>query len=148
MQAFALKNQRGDLITHENLVGKRTLLYFYPRDFSKTCTLQALAYMETLEAFADRGVRIVGISRDSVDRHERFAATCGITYDLLADTDAVLHRAFGVIKRQRMYGRSFLGVRRSTFLLDEGARILKSYMDVDVTKHVEEVLRDLEQFSG
>ncbi len=148
MQSFALKNQQGHLITHEDLAGHLTLLYFYPRDFSKNCTLQARAFMETLEVFRDHGVHIVGISRDSVDRHKRFASTCGITYDLLADTEAILHHDFGVIKRQQMYGKSFLGVKRSTFLMDEEGKILLSYRDVDVSRHVEEVLRDLEELSG
>ncbi|NBB93461.1 MAG: redoxin domain-containing protein, partial [Gammaproteobacteria bacterium] len=121
-------------------VGQPLVVYFYPRDNTPGCTKEGEAFRDHHDAFAELGCRIVGVSRDSLASHEKFAQKYGFPFPLIADTDESLCRHFDVIKEKNMYGKKVLGVERSTFLFDADGRLVREWRKVRVPGHVEEVL--------
>lgn len=120
--------------------GRSLVLYFYPRDMTPGCTREAQEFRDHYPAFRKAGAEVVGISRDSVAAHERFIAKERLPFALLADTEERACRLFDVIKEKSLYGRKYLGVERSTFLLDAAGRLQREWRNVKVPGHVEEVL--------
>jgi thioredoxin-dependent peroxiredoxin len=138
---FALRDQDGNLVTLESLKGSRTLIYFYPKDDTSGCTAQACAFRDGMEQMD--GVRVIGVSPDSVASHRKFADKYSLPFPLLADTDRELAQAAGVWVEKSMYGRSYMGVERTTFLLDEEGRIVEIFRKVKVPGHLQEILQAL-----
>lgn len=124
----------------DDLRGQPVVVYFYPRDNTPGCTRQGEGFRDQHEAFAGLGCRIVGVSRDSLASHEKFAAKYEFPFPLIADTDEVLCRQFDVIKEKNMYGKKVMGVERSTFLFDADGKLCREWRKVKVPGHVEEVL--------
>ncbi len=134
---FSLANQDGEIITNQNLAGAKAIIYFYPKDDTSGCTAEACGFRDALPTF--EGVRVIGVSPDSVKSHKKFLDKYGLTFDLLADTETTLSTAAGVWVEKSMYGKSYMGVERTTVLLDEAGQIVRVWSKVKVPGHVEEV---------
>ncbi len=120
--------------------GQPVVVYFYPRDNTPGCTKQGQGFRDHYDDFQATGCEIIGISRDTVTSHDKFAAKHELPFPLLADTDEALCREFDVIKEKNMYGKKVMGIERSTFLFDADGNLVKEWRKVRVPGHVEEVL--------
>ncbi|EDZ46898.1 AhpC/TSA family protein [Rhodobacterales bacterium Y4I] len=116
------------------------VLFFYPRDDTPGCTKESIAFSEALQAFADAGAQIFGISKDTVAKHDKFTAKHGLATPLLSDADGTVCEDYGVWKEKSMYGKKFWGIERSTFLIDADGRIAQVWRKVKVDGHADEVL--------
>jgi peroxiredoxin Q/BCP len=138
---FELQSDAGEIIRLGDLKGKPVVVYFYPKDDTSGCTKQAIAFTEFSPQFSKLGVHIVGISPDSAESHEKFKAKHNLDVQLAADTEKLAARAYGVWVRKNMYGRQYMGVERSTFLIGADGKISRIWRKVKVAGHVEEVLK-------
>ena len=123
---------------------RRTVLYFYPRDNTPGCTAEARDFTKALPKFKKLGARVIGVSQDSLSSHEKFVAKQGLKVDLVSDPEGELCHKFGAIQEKSLYGRKFMGIVRSTYVLDESGKVLKEWPKVKVPGHVDEVLEFLE----
>ncbi|WP_417606408.1 peroxiredoxin [Primorskyibacter flagellatus] len=137
---FTLPRDGGDEMTLSALRPAPVVLFFYPRDDTSGCTKEAIGFSGLLPEFATLGVRIYGISKDSVAKHEKFVAKHGLTVPLLSDEGGDTCERYGVWKEKSMYGKTFMGIERSTFLIDGDGRIAREWRKVKVPGHAEEVL--------
>lgn len=137
---FDLPTVGGERVSLASLRGKRVVLYFYPRDDTPGCTQQALNFTEKSAAFAASKAVVVGISRDSVAKHGRFAAKHGLGITLLSDEDGAVCEVYGVWVEKKLYGRASMGIERTTFLIDSKGRIERIWRKVKVPGHVVDVL--------
>lgn len=137
---FELQDNRGGTVRAADLAGKKHVIYFYPRDFTSGCTTEADEFSRSYQAFQDAGVGVIGVSPDTVDSHAKFCAKMDIPYPLLADTDKSLAEAFGVWGLKKFMGREYMGVNRSTFLVDESGKIFKVFARVKPKGHAQQVL--------
>ena len=124
----------------EHYRGQWIVLYFYPKDATSGCTLEGQAFRDKYAAFLAHGAIVLGVSRDSIKSHENFKAKQYFPFDLISDSDEKLCAQFGVIKMKSMYGREYLGIERSTFLIDPDGHIRHVWRNVKVKGHVEDVL--------
>ena len=138
--AFSLKDQAGKTHSLADYAGKSVILYFYPKDDTPGCTLEGKDFRDQHAKFKRLGVRVLGVSRDSLASHARFQGKYDLPFDLIADTDEALCRQFDVIKEKNMYGRKVLGIERSTFLVDADGVLRHEWRKVKVDGHVGEVL--------
>lgn len=122
------------------LSGTRVVLYFYPRDSTPGCTAEGQAFRDHYQAFRNANCEILGVSGDSLRKHENFKARQGFPFELISDPDEHLCRLFDAIRLKKMYGREFEGIERSTFLIDEKGVLRAEWRKVKVKGHVEEVL--------
>ena len=127
--------------------GRWLVLYFYPRDSTPGCTTEGLDFNALLPKFRKAGAEVLGASRDSVKSHDNFCAKQGFRFPLASDPDEALCKAFGVIKPKKLYGREFIGVERSTFLIDPAGTLRREWRGVKVPGHAEAVLEALQQES-
>ncbi len=127
--------------------GKRIVLYFYPKDSTPGCTLEGYDFKRLKSEFDNEKAVIFGVSKDSLKSHESFKTKCGFPFELLSDHDEKLCRAFDVIQMKSLYGRRYLGVERSTFVIDEKGKIAREWRKVKVNGHAEEVLDFLRTLS-
>ena len=132
--------QDGSLCTLSQARPAAVVLFFYSEDGTKTCTQEVLAFSEAAPAFGAAGTKLFGLSRDSVATHAKFARKHGLTLPLLADETGVACEAYGVWQEKQMYGRTYMGVIRSTFLIDGSGVIARHWTNVRLKGHVEEVL--------
>jgi peroxiredoxin Q/BCP len=144
LPAVTLLNDRGSQLTTTDLLGGPLVLYFYPKDDTPGCTSEASQFRDLYPQFQKKKARIVGVSRDSVESHRRFKEKFSIPFELLADTESKLCDAFGVIVEKNMYGKKSKGIARSTFLIDDGGKIVKVWPKVNVDEHADDVLASLE----
>lgn len=138
--AFTSTTDRGEIFSSEQLKGSPTVLYFYPKDNTSGCTLEAKSLRDGKEELQRRCYKIIGVSPDSVKSHQNFCAKHELNFTLLADTDHSLSEAFGVWQQKRMYGREYMGIVRTTFLLDAEARITHIISKVDTKNHYQQIL--------
>lgn len=138
---FDLPTAGGGRVSLASLKGKRVVLYFYPKDDTPGCTLEALSFTEKAKAFSAAKAVIVGVSRDSVAKHEKFAEKHGLTVILAADDEGKVTEAYGVWGEKTLYGRKFMGIERATFLIDPKGKIAHVWRKVRVPGHVEDVLK-------
>jgi peroxiredoxin Q/BCP len=129
----------------EDFKGNYTILYFYPRDNTPGCTLEAKTFTSMKEDFAALDTKIVGVSKDSKRKHINFCEKQELDILLLSDPDEELCQHFEVIKEKKNYGKTYMGIERSTFILDEDLNIVKEYRKVRVKGHVEQVHEDLKE---
>jgi peroxiredoxin Q/BCP len=137
---FSLPMTGGGTWRLKDALGSKLVIYFYPRDMTSGCTRESQDFRDLLPAFGKAGTQIVGISRDTVASHDKFAAKESLPFPLLADTEEKVCRLFDVIRPKSLYGRKFLGVERSTFLLDGAGRLEQEWRKVKVPGHAEAVL--------
>lgn len=116
---FALQSQSGETVRLSDFLGRRVVLYFYPRDNTPGCTRQACAFAGAYEAFREKGVAVIGISRDSTASHARFAEKHSLPFTLLSDPDRLAIEPYGVWQEKKLYGKTSYGIVRTTFLVDE-----------------------------
>ena len=137
---FTLPRDGGGEVTLSELKGTPVVLYFYPKDNTPGCTKEAIAFSGDAQAFADAGAQVFGISKDSVKKHDNFVAKHGLSVPLLSDENGTVCEDYGVWKEKSMYGKTFWGIERSTFLIGADGKIAKVWRKVKVDGHVAEVL--------
>ena len=120
--------------------GKPLVLYFYPKDDTSGCTREAQDFTALAGEYAKLGVKVVGVSRDPMKKHEKFIGKYGLSVPLVSDEDGRISEAFGTWVEKSMYGRKYMGMERATFLIGTEGRVLKAWRKVKVPKHAEEVL--------
>jgi len=136
-------NADHSLIKLTDLRGHWVVIYFYPKDMTSGCTNEAKDFQAHLEAFSRHGAIVLGISRDSLASHEKFITQQGLMFPLLSDEEGKVCEAYGVYKEKKMYGRTYMGIERTTFLIDPAGNVAKVYPKVKVNGHVDQVLNDL-----
>ena len=137
---FTMPVTGGGETSLSDLLGKIVVLYFYPRDDTPGCTKEAIEFSQDLASFRQAGADVFGISRDTVAKHDRFAAKHALTVPLLADVDGSVTEAYGVWVEKNMYGKKAMGIERATFLIDAQGNIARIWRKVKVAGHVQEVL--------
>jgi peroxiredoxin Q/BCP len=127
-------------ISLKELAGKKLVLYFYPKDSTPGCTTEGQDFRDAKAKFTRQNTVILGVSRDSMKRHENFKTKQNFNFDLLSDEDESLCKQFDVIRLKKLYGKEYLGIERSTFLISEDGVLLEEWRGVKVKGHVDEVL--------
>lgn len=130
----------GSTATLAEYAGRWLVLYFYPKDNTPGCTAEGLDFNTLLPRFRKLGAEVLGVSRDSLKSHQNFCAKQGFRFELVSDADGALCQAFDVIKPKKLYGREYVGVERSTFLIDPQHRVAQAWRGVKVPGHAEAVL--------
>lgn len=142
---FELLDSNGKAVKSSDFKGKKHVIYFYPKDFTPGCTIEADEFSKDYNKFKKAGIEIVGISKDDVDSHKKFCEKMKIPFVLLADTETEVAKKFGVWGKKNFMGKDYMGVIRSTFLVDEKGKIFKAYPKVKAAGHAKEVLEDFTQ---
>ena len=134
---FSLQDQDGNTVSLADLLGAKTIVYFYPKDDTSGCTAEACEFRDLMPRF--KGARVIGVSPDSPKSHRKFIDEYNLNFTLLADTDQKLSNAVGVWVEKSMYGKKYMGVERTTYLLDEQGRVQRVWRKVKPQGHAEEV---------
>ena len=137
---FTTTDHSGNNIVLSDLIGKKVLLYFYPKDSTPGCTTEGLDFSALYDQFKALNTEVYGVSRDSIRAHENFKAKQSFPFELISDPDETLCKIFDVIKLKKMYGREYLGVERSTFLINEQGELVAAWRKVKVKGHAQAVL--------
>ena len=140
VSSLPLALSSGETVKLKDYAGQWLVLYFYPKDSTPGCTTEGLDFNALLAKFKKLGASVLGVSRDSVKSHQNFCAKQGFKFDLISDKDEALCQAFGVIKEKSLYGRKYIGIERSTFLIDPKGVIAQSWRPVKVSGHAQAVL--------
>lgn len=142
---FSLPNKEGKLVSLEDFLGKWIVLYFYPKDNTSGCTLEAIEFTNLLKEFEDLNAVVLGVSRDSIKSHQNFAKKHSLTIELLSDEEASIIKAYGAWGKKKMYGKEYEGIIRSTFIINPEGYIAYVFEDVKPKGHAEEVLKKLKE---
>lgn len=142
---FELEGQDGREYSLADYKGKYVLLYFYPKDMTSGCTVEAQCFRNRMNDFKALGVQVLGVSCDDTKSHKKFAEKEKLNFPLLADVDKKVVNAYGVWVEKSMYGKKYMGIQRDTFLVDPSGKIVKHYLKVKPETHIEEVLEDLKK---
>ena len=137
---FTVKDENGETVRLKDLRGQKVVLYFYPKDDTPGCTKEACAFRDAFADYKKRNIKVLGVSLDSEASHKKFAAKYKLPFTLLADTDHAISDAYGVYGQKKFMGRSYMGVNRMTFLIDEKGKIRKVFEKVKPEDHAQEVL--------
>ena len=138
---FTAKDQNGNKVKLSDLRGQKVVLYFYPKDDTPGCTKQACSLRDSNDAFTEKGIKVLGVSIDDEKSHQKFISKYSLPFDLIADTDKKIVEKYGVWGEKSMYGRTYMGTHRKTFLIDEDGKIVKIFDKVKVSEHADEVLK-------
>jgi len=141
--SFSLPSDTGETVTLESLRGKPVVLYFYPKDDTPGCTTQACGIRDSWDEFERRGVVVLGVSPDSESSHVKFKEKFGLPFTLLADTDHSTAEAYGVWVEKKNYGKTYMGIERSTFVIDGDGNLVKRMRSVKPDTHAADVLAAL-----
>jgi len=145
---FTLKSDSGESISLSDFLGKKVVLYFYPKDGTPGCAQEAKEFRDLAQEFEKEKAVVIGISKDSVQSHQRFKQNNNLPFTLLSDPEGKVLEAYGVWKERSLYGRTFLGTERSTFLIDEEGRVVKVYRNVKPKGHAQVCLLDLSKLKA
>jgi len=140
---FTAMNDKGEKVKLADLKGKKVVLYFYPKDDTPGCTKEACAFRDGIDEIKSRGAVVMGVSADSVDSHKKFKSKFDLNFPLLADSDKKMVEAYGVWKEKSMYGKKYMGIERTTFVIDEQGKIAHIFPKVKVDQHYDEVVEAL-----
>ena len=144
---FTMPTDGGGKASLKALKGRPVVLYFYPKDDTSGCTAEACAFRDSLPDFSKLDATVIGVSRDSVESHEKFKQKHDLSFPLASDSDGKVTEAYGVWTEKSMYGRKYMGIERSTFLIDKNGVIRNIWRKVKVPGHAEDVLQALEALS-
>lgn len=142
---FTLVNAEGENVSLEDYKGKKIVLYFYPKDMTPGCTTQACDFRDKYEDFSELNAVILGISPDDEKKHTKFIEKHGLPFELLVDANHAVAEAYNVWVLKKMYGREYMGIERSTFLIDEAGVLVKEWRKVKVKNHIQEILTFIEE---
>ena len=137
---FTLPDQDGNMVSLSDFVGKKVILYFYPKDNTPGCTKQACGFGELYPQFTEKGAVVLGVSKDSVASHRKFADKYNLPFTLLSDTELKVLEAYDVWKEKTMYGKKVMGVVRTTYLIDENGVIAKAFGKVKAAENPAQML--------
>ena len=140
---FTLMDDKGKKFSLKDHLGKKVVLYFYPKDLTPGCTTEACDFRDNLARIKRKKALVVGVSKDPVERHEKFRDKYDLTFPLLADEAGKVCEKYGVWQEKKLYGKSFMGIVRSTFIIDEKGKIAHVFEKVKVKGHVDQVLESL-----
>ncbi|EHL10125.1 hypothetical protein HMPREF9625_01125 [Oribacterium parvum ACB1] len=140
---FTLPDQNGDLHSLSEYRGKKVILYFYPKDNTPGCTKQACGFAERYPQFIEKGAVVLGISKDSVASHKKFEEKYGLPFTILSDPELVAIQAYDVWQEKKNYGKTYMGVVRTTYLIDEEGKIAKAFDKVKAADNPEQMLGEL-----
>ncbi len=143
---FTLLDQDGKSHTLSDYFGNFILIYFYPKDDTPGCTKEACSIGEKFPSFEKLKIKVFGISADSIKSHKKFADKYKLPFTLLSDESKKVLKAYGALKEKSMFGNTFLGIQRMSYLIDEEGKILKVYEKVNPEKHADEVLEDIKKY--
>jgi len=142
---FQLEAQNGKSVALSDFKGKNVVLYFYPKDMTPGCTTEACDFRDQSQQFSELNTVILGISPDPVNRHQQFIEKYGLPFLLLADIDHKVAEAYDVWKLKKNFGKEYMGIERSTFIIDKEGRLVKEWRKVQVKGHVEEALNYIKE---
>ena len=140
MPEFEVVDQDGKMVKSEDLMGKKTIIYFYPKDNTSGCTAEACSLRDNYQALQAKGYNVVGVSKDSVASHKKFAEKYELPFTLLADTSTQLLQTFGAWGEKKMYGKTVMGTIRKTFIFDENGILTEIIEKVDTKNHAAQIL--------
>ena len=140
---FTLPDQDGNMHSLSEYRGKKVILYFYPKDNTAGCTKQACGFAERYPQFTEKGAVVLGVSKDSVASHKKFEEKYGLPFTLLADPELVAIQAYDVWQEKKNYGKTYMGVVRTTYLIDENGKIVKAFDKVKAADNPEQMLGEL-----
>ena len=141
MPYFEVVDQDGNIVTSNDLIGRKTIIYFYPKDNTSGCTAEACNLRDNYEALIARGYNVVGVSKDSAASHRKFIEKHSLPFTLLADTTTDMQQTFGVWAEQSLYGRKYMGTLRQTFIFDEEGTLVEIIEKVNTKNHAEQILK-------
>ena len=140
MPDFTVLDQNGDAVSSKDLLGKKTIIYFYPKDNTSGCTAEACNLRDNHEALVARGYNVIGVSKDSAASHRKFADKYELPFTLLADTSTEMLQAFGAWGEKKMYGKTVMGTLRRTFIFDEEGVLIEIIEKVDTKNHAAQII--------
>ena len=140
---FTLPDQNGNVHSLSDYRGKKVILYFYPKDNTPGCTKQACGFAERYPKFTEKGAVVLGISKDSVASHKKFEEKYGLPFTILSDPELVAIQAYDVWQEKKNYGKTYMGVVRTTYLIDENGKIVKAFDKVKAVDNPEQMLGEL-----
>lgn len=143
--AFHLSDQSGNSVSLADFAEQKIVLYFYPKDDTPGCTTQACSYRDQSDEFVKRNVKVIGISKDDLKSHQKFTSKYDLNFTLLSDPDTSVIQKYGVWKEKTLYGKTYMGVARTTFIINEKGIIVKIFENVDPKNDVQKVLDFLDQ---
>ena len=141
MPYFEVVDQDGNIVTSNDLIGRKTIIYFYPKDNTSGCTAEACNLRDNYEALIARGYNVVGVSKDSAASHRKFIEKHSLPFTLLADTTTDMQQTFGVWAEKSLYGRKYMGTLRQTFIFDEEGTLIEIIEKVNTKNHAEQILK-------
>ena len=144
---FRAECTNNKILSNDDFVGKNLIIYFYPKDSTPGCTTEGQEFRDKYKIFKKHNTDIIGISRDSIKSHENFKLKQSFPFELLSDPDEKVCKAFDVMKLKSMYGRKYIGVDRSTFIINEKGKIVREWRSVKVKGHVDEVLEAVKELT-
>ncbi len=137
--AFSLKTESGHRVSLKSLKGRQVVLYFYPKDDTPGCTKEACGFRDSITPIGKTDAVVLGVSMDDADSHAKFIKKYGLPFSLLCDEDGTVSKAYGVYRKKNMYGRTYWGIERSTFIISETGKLKAIFRKVKVDSHVAEV---------
>lgn len=140
---FTLPNQDGEMVSLSDFAGKKVILYFYSKDNTPGCTKQACGFGELYPQFTEKGAVVLGISKDTVAAHKKFADKYELPFTLLSDTELEVLQAYDVWKEKTMYGKKVMGTVRTTYLIDESGKIIKAFGKVKAAQNPQQMLDEI-----
>lgn len=141
MPHFEVVDQDGKIVTSDNFIGRKTIIYFYPKDNTSGCTAEACNLRDNYQALIAKGYNVVGVSKDSAASHRKFIDKYELPFTLLADTTTQMQQTFGVWAEKSLYGRKYMGTLRQTFIFDEQGILTEIIEKVDTKNHAKQILK-------
>lgn len=142
---FTARDQNGEEVKLSDLRGQRIVLYFYPKDDTPGCTKEACSFRDANAVYGDKNIKVIGVSLDDEKSHQKFIGKFNLPFTLLADTDRKVSELYGTYGEKNNYGKKYMGITRTTFLIDETGKIVKVFKKVNTEEHAEEVLEAFEK---
>ena len=141
MPQFEVMDQNGNMVSSKDLLGKKTIIYFYPKDNTSGCTAEACNLRDNYQAMVAKGYNVIGVSKDSAKSHKNFAEKYDLPFTLLADTSTEMIQSFGAWGEKKLYGKPYMGTLRETFIFDENGVLVEIIDKVDTKNHAAQILK-------